>query len=317
MKYKHISRKFQGIITMILINFISFMVKITPEKFSYAFAHILAKIGFIVMKKHRRVALESLAIAFGTDKSQDEIEKIAFDSFEIMSKIAIEFMKFTEDTSLIDKYLRVRGIENLDRALAKGRGVVALSAHFGNFPLMLTKLSLQGYKIKTILRIMRDPWVNQYFHNKREGLGVGSIYTQPRKQCVEKSLETLRNKEILFIQLDQNFGTGGIFVDFFGKKAATAKGSIVFAFRTKAPIVPMFIYREKDNTQTVIIEPEVEILEGKDLDEKIQLNAQKLTVLLSTTFVNTLQIGAGFIGDGRQDQRKRKRSNEAQTYGTK
>jgi len=257
-----------------------FMAKIVPLNFAYALAHSLARISFVIATKHKRVAIEGLNIAFGKEKSKDEINKIAFSCFGTMAKMVIEFMIFTEKTSLIDKYLEVRGIENLDKALAKGRGVVALSAHFGNFPLMVMKLSVQGYKIHTILRIMRDPWVNNYFHKKREALNVGSVYTQPRKQCVEKSLEVLRNNEILFIQLDQNFGTGGVFVDFFGKKAATAKGSVVFALRAKAPIVPMFIYRNKDNTQTLVIEPEAETLEGNDLDETIQLNAQKLTNII-------------------------------------
>jgi KDO2-lipid IV(A) lauroyltransferase len=281
MKYKEISRFFESILTRIAIGFFNFTLKIIPnENFAYAFSRIIAKIGFVLARRQRRVALESLNIAFGLEKTKEEINRIAFDSFETMAKIAIEFMLFIENTSLIDKYLKVEGIENLDKALAKGRGVVALSAHFGNFPLMMVKLSMDGYKIATILRLMRNAWTNQYFEKKRDALGIRSIYTQPRKQCVEKSIETLRNKEILFIQLDQNFGTGGIFVDFFGKKAATAKGTVVFALRVKAPIVPMFICREENNIQRIIIEPEVELSEGESLEETIQINAQKLTKII-------------------------------------
>jgi KDO2-lipid IV(A) lauroyltransferase len=281
MHYKKISRFFQGILTRAAINFCSFLAKITTnEKIAYAFAHALAKVLFVLASKQRRIAFESLNIAFGKEKSKQEIEKIAFDCFENMAKMAIEFLLFLEHKHLIEKYLSVQGLENLDRALAKGRGVVALSAHFGNFPLMIVKVALKGYKFRTILRVMRDPWVNKYFEDKRASVGVGSVYTQPREQCVRDSLETLRNKEILFVQLDQNFGTGGIFVDFFGKKAATAKGTIVFALRAKAPIVPMFINRNPDNTQNIVIEPEVEITEGKDLEETIQLTAQKLTNII-------------------------------------
>jgi KDO2-lipid IV(A) lauroyltransferase len=97
---------------------------------------------------------------------------------------------------------------------------------------------------------------------------------------VEKSLEVLRQNKILFIQLDQNFGTGGIFVDFFGKKAATAKGPIIFALRTKAAVVPMFIYRENDNMQRLVIEPEVEISQGKDFPDTVCRTAQKLTDII-------------------------------------
>ena len=281
MSSKKVSRFIQGIITKIAIYICSFIAKVTPsEKIAYGLAHLLAKVTFTMATKQRRIAFDSLNIAFGKEKSQEEIRQIAFDCFENMSKMATEFMLFLQHRHLINKYVSVEGLENLDQALAKGKGVVALSAHFGNFPLLCVKLALKGYKIRTLLRVMRDPWVNKYFQDKRESIGVGSVYTQPRDKCVRDSLETLRNNEILFIQLDQNFGTGGIFVDFFGKKAATAKGTIVFALRAEAPIVPMFIYRNKDNTQHIVIEPEAEVLKGKDLEETIQLNAQKLTNII-------------------------------------
>jgi len=282
MQFRQISRRFQGFVTRKVIQFCSFTIKIIGEQRAYSFARILARIGFVLVVRHRRVAFESLSIAFAGEKSEKEIKKIAFDCFETMAKIIVELMLFIERPSLVNKYSTVEGIENLDRALAKGKGVVALSAHFGNFPLMLTKLSMDGYKVFTVLRHMRDAWADQYFHTRMEALGIGSIYIQPRKQCVEKSLEVLRKNQILFIQLDQNFGTGGVFVDFFGRKAATAKGPIVFALRTGAPILPMFIYRQKDNMQKVIIEPEVEISKGKDFEETVQINAAKLTKIIES-----------------------------------
>lgn len=315
MQYKEISRRFQRFIARKAIQFCSLIVKIIPERMAYDFAHLVAKVGYTFAIKQRRIAIESLTIAFGSQKTEDEIKKIAFDCFQTMAKIAIEFMLFTERPTLVDKYVSVEGIENLDKALAKGKGVIALSAHFGNFPLMLTKLSRDGYKTVAILRYMRDAWVNQYFHSRREALGVGSIYTQPRKQCVEKSLETLRNNQILFVQLDQNFGTGGVFVDFFGKQAATAKGPIVFALRTEAPIIPMFIYRDKNNEQKVIIEPEVEIQEGKDPEETIQLNAAKLTKIIES-YIRRYPADWGWI-HRRWKARPKEESNEDMSYGTK
>ena len=282
MQYKDLTRRFLRLIARTAIQFCSLIVRIIPESSAYDFARLVGRTAFVLAGRQRIIAIDSLTLAFGNQKSKEEIKQIAFDCFETMAKIAIEFMLFTERTILVDQYVTVEGIENLDKALAKGKGVIALSAHFGNFPLMLTKLSMDGYRTTAILRYMRDPWVNQYFHSRRESLGVGSIYTQPRRQCVEKSLEVLRNNQILFIQLDQNFGTGGVFVDFFGRQAATAKGPIIFALRTKAPIIPMFIYREKGNVQKVVIEPEVEILQGKDPEETIKINAAKLTQIIES-----------------------------------
>lgn len=282
MRYKEFSRQFRRFLARLGLQFCSLTASIIPQRFVYAFAHFLACIGFVLVTRHRKTALESLSVAFGNDKSPQEIKKIAFESFEAMAKNGVEFLAFLQRPYLIDAAVTVEGIAHLERALAKKNGVIALSAHFGNFPLLLTKLAKDGYAIHTLLRHMRDQWVDDYFSKRRAAVGVGSIFTEPRKQCVDKSMEVLRGNHILFIQLDQNFGTGGIFVDFFGKKAATAKGPIVFALRTGAAIVPMFIFREADNRQRIVIEPEVEIMQGADFDETVQRNAQRLTAIIES-----------------------------------
>jgi len=91
----------------------------------------------------------------------------------------------------------------------------------------------------------------------------------------------LRQNELLFIPLDQNFGNGGgVFVDFFGQKAATATGPVVFAMRTKAPIVPMFVIRQKDDTHKIMIEPPLKLEELTDDKEMIQRNTAKITQVI-------------------------------------
>ena len=99
--------------------------------------------------------------------------------------------------------------------------------------------------------------------------------------AVTDSLKVLRDNEILFIPIDQNFGSdGGVFVNFFGQKAATATGPVVFANRTKAPIIPMFIIHEDEDRHKVIIEPPLVLEEGRDEKETLYINTSKLTNLI-------------------------------------
>jgi lauroyl/myristoyl acyltransferase len=87
--------------------------------------------------------------------------------------------------------------------------------------------------------------VEKIFFEKRKAYGVHTIYSQPRNECVNNTIAALRNNELIFIPIDQNFGTGGIFVKFFGRQAATATGPVVLAQRTKAALIPCFILRQK------------------------------------------------------------------------
>ncbi len=251
-----------------------------PLPLLYKFTNFVGWMGFHLAVKQRQVALTSLKMAFGNEKPRKEIESIARGCFNSMAGTAVEFFMFMQYPERIRQFVEVQGLKHLDEALSKNKGVVAISAHFGSFPLLLSRLSLEGYKVHSLLRHMRDKRLDKLFEKKRDQMRVGSIYTQPRKECVDNSLRVLRNNEILFVQLDQNFGEGGIFVDFFGTKAATATGPIVFSMRTGAPIVPMFIYREDGPRHKIVIERAVEVKEGGSKDDRMFKTVAELTALI-------------------------------------
>jgi KDO2-lipid IV(A) lauroyltransferase len=199
-----------------------------------------------------------------------------------MAKAGAELIFLMDRPVFLRRRVEIIGREYLDTALYKGKGVILVSAHFGNFPLMMAKLRLEGYKIGGIMRPMRDNRVEKIFLAKRNRLGIKVIYSQPRKACVENSIRSLRNNELLFIPLDQNFGTGGVFVDFFGQKAATATGPVVLAQRTNATILPCFIVRQPDDTHKIIFEPPLTLEEGRTNQETIAINVQRLTNVIET-----------------------------------
>jgi len=280
MNKKELFRAFSYGFGRVIIGICDVSAKVVPLPLLYAFANLLGFLGFTFAGRHKRIAIESLSLAFGKEKSKKEIDQICRACFNMMSSAAVEFFMFMRYPERIRKFVEIEGAENLNKALAKGNGVVAVSAHFGSFPLLLSRLALEGYKVNSVLRRMRDEGLDNLFKKKRDRMGIGSVYTQPRKECVNDSLRVLRNKEVLFVQLDQNFGTGGIFVDFFGQKAATATGPIVFSMRTGAAIVPMFIYRVKGVRHKIVIEPEIPWEEGFSKDETTARMVQKLTTLI-------------------------------------
>jgi len=256
------------------------IVKLIPRRWLYGFAQQLSALGYVLAIKQRKLAQESLEIAFGGEKTKAEIEGIARDSFTYMVKSGFELIFMTDKPGLLKKRIGFKGKEYLDAALKEGRGVILVSAHFGNFPLMLSRLSQEGFKTAGIMRPMRDSRVEKIFLEKRKKFGVRTIYSQPRNTCVDSTIKALRQNEIVFIPIDQNFGTAGVFVDFFGQKAATATGPIIFAQRTKAKLLPCFIVRQPDDTHKIIFEPALELEEGSSPSETIRINIQRLTNII-------------------------------------
>jgi len=262
------------------LNTFSSIISVMPRVWIYGFADGLAKLGYRIALKHRKIALDSLGTAFRGEKSPKEIEDIARDCFSFMTRSGAELMFFADKPGQLKKHAVFEGKEHLDSALSRGKGVILVSAHFGNFPLLLMKLCVEGYAAGGIMRLMRDKLAESYFAKKRRRYGIKTIYSQPRNVCVEETIRSLRNNELIFIPLDQNFGTSGVFVDFFGAKAATATGPVVFAQRTKAALLPCFIVRQPDNTHKIIFEPELELKEGATSQETIALNIQRLTDII-------------------------------------
>ncbi len=280
MNFKKLSKSLSRFSAWFGLNICSLIVKIIPASYLYVFAENIASLAYIFAVKQRRIALDSLSIAFGQEKSQTEIEKIAKDCFIHMAKSAVELMFLMDKPFLLKERTYIAGKENLDKALSYGKGVILVSAHFGNFPLLLGRLAMDGYKAGGIMRPMRDARVEKIFLKKRDKFGVKTIYSQPRNECVNNTISALRNNELVFIPIDQNFGTAGVFVNFFGKKAATATGPIILAQRTKAALVPCFILRQPQDKHKIIFEPALELKEGQGIQDTILINIQRLTDII-------------------------------------
>ena len=240
-------------------------------------------VAFPFLIKQKRLTRESLVIAFAGEKSSREVDRIFHDCFRNVADGMMELMFCMEHSEWIPKMAFFEGKEHLDNALKQGKGAIAVSAHFGNFPLMLLYMVSQGYKTNAIIRPTRDQEIEKHFQSLRTRLGLNTVYSIPRKQCVDTSIRVLRNNEVLFIPLDQNFGSNsGVYVDFFGRKAATATGPIIFAMRTQAPILPVFAVRQKDGRHKIIIEPPLDVELKINDQETMVHNVSRITKVIET-----------------------------------
>ena len=276
-KFKKATGRFFGWLGLLVC---SLTIRFLPWRYIYNFAKVLAKIAFFLAFKQRRIALESLSIAFGQEKSVAELKHIARDCFTSMAKSGVELLFFMKRPHLLKRWVTLENKHILDEAFSKSRGVILVSGHFGNFPLMMLRLSLEGYQVAGIMRQMRDQRVERIFARLRNELGIKAIYSQPRKACVDTTIRSLKNNEIVCIQLDQNFGTGGVFVDFFNQRAATATGPVVFSLRTKAALLPCFIVRQNDDTHKIIFESEFDLKQEVNFDRTVLFNIQRLTAIV-------------------------------------
>jgi len=282
--FKDAKKKLERTLVRWAYYFFSWLFRVLPYSVIKAISGGLLVVVYFILHRMRKAAMSTLGIAFGKEKSQAELKKICEDCFYNAGRGVIEVGAFMARPSLIKETFSFEGNsrENLEAALKEGKGVIGISAHFGNFPLMLLYLAQMGYPTNAIIRPSRDEIVEKDFQAARSRLGLKTVHSYPREACVSQSLKALRDKELLVVLLDQNTGSkSGVYVDFFGQKAGTATGPMIFAMRTGAPLLPIFTLRNGDtDTHTLVIEKHF-YLEQKATDEEtVQHNVQKLTNII-------------------------------------
>ncbi|MDP2653340.1 MAG: lysophospholipid acyltransferase family protein [Candidatus Omnitrophota bacterium] len=254
------------------------LIRCLPLGAVSAIGFVAGCLFYICSSSQRRLARQTMAAAF-PDISRRERAGIARSFFINMPRGALETMWFSSHLSSLGN-VTVEGISHLDAALAQGRGVMAISAHFGNFPLLHLKLAQTGYPIYVMSRPMRDPAVGKYLNDLQSRCGIETIHSFPRKRAISETLAHLRGNHIVLIQMDQDFGDEGIMVDFFGRPASTPTGPVVLASRAGSPMVPMFIFRTGAGRHCVKILPAHEMVILGDQEATVKANVQALTGII-------------------------------------
>jgi len=253
-------------------------VRYLPLGCSYALGSLLGNLGFVLLSRHRRVSWQSLSLAF-PDWSFRRKLNVSHYYFSFAAQSILESFYFFRSPGKID-FFPVEGIEHLDAALAKNKGVVGVTAHLGAFPFLAWKLARMNYPVSIVARPFRDRYMGELFEKEIADTGVNIIYSYPRQRCVRNIFQRLKRNEIVIILTDQNFGTNGVWVEFFGKLAATPVGALLTAVKTGAALVPMYTVRTGMGRHANFILPEFKPLPFDDEDKQTLENSIRISKLI-------------------------------------
>lgn len=223
----------------------------------------LGAFAYRVTPRYRKAAMENLTEVYGDTWSKERIETVARDVFRHLGMTMVEFVRLPSTTSAdLMKIVRVNGEENMIEGLARGKGVLALTAHVGNFEMMAAACAARGYTISVIARDADDAQMNEVINAIRESKGYTVL---PRKVAARKSITALRRNELVGVLPDQN-NNRGIFVPFMGRLAASSPGPAFIALHSDAAILPIFVHRDSDNNHTIDVYPELNVKRTGDRD---------------------------------------------------
>lgn len=226
---------------------------------------------YAVAGRLRKKILLNLDLAFGTSMTAQHKQRIARDACaHFCANWAEMFFAAGSRLTRSMQTISITGKEHLEKALAHDHGVIAVSAHLSTYPFVGTRLTKEGYQFLMVVRDLESPSGSAMYDRCRELIELQALPTVPEKKFFKTALGLLRSNGILGIIADENKRHGGVFVDFFGRSASTAPGPAVLARRTGAAIVPMFIVRNPDDTQTIRIHEPVFCARSKNEQRDIQ-----------------------------------------------
>jgi KDO2-lipid IV(A) lauroyltransferase len=155
--------------------------------------------------------------------------------------------------------------------MAKGKGVIIVTGHFGNWEIMPITLKIKGYPGAVVGRRIYFEKYDRYLNSLRAYHGVNIIY---RDESPRKILKIIRSGGIVGIVADQDVDSvEGVFVDFLGREAYTPAGPAALAKVTGAALIPAFMIRQGSKHRLIFDRP-IELVDTGDKDKDLITNTQ-------------------------------------------
>jgi Kdo2-lipid IVA lauroyltransferase/acyltransferase len=246
-----------------------------PRSMARSCAGLLLAFFYHFTPRLRAVAARNLEMALPS-LGPPERARIVRGVYRSLARLLAEFSHFPALTPQnITNRVAFDGLENYDAALAKGRGVVFLTAHIGAWELGAFAHGLKGYRLNVIYRALDNPSLNQLINHYRS---LGGNRLIEKRESARGILAALARKETVGILADQNtLADEGVFVNYFGIPASATAGIARIALHSGAAVVPAFcLWDQKAKRFRIHFQPALEFSVSGDTERDVQSATQQM-----------------------------------------
>lgn len=222
-----------------------------------------------LMKSRKKVAQRNLELCF-PELSNEQRSQLLEDNFRTMGMMLIEtaLSWWASDASLA-KRVHYQGLEHLEAALAKGKGVILLTGHFTSMELGGRLIMLKN-PCYVMFRELNNPLFNAVMMQARTFHSEGIVLRDDPRPMVR----ALKKNKVVWYAPDQDFGRKmSVFATFFGVPAATVPATARLVKMSGATVIPFVPRREKDGSYTLSLSaPLTDFPSGDDLADAQVIN---------------------------------------------
>jgi KDO2-lipid IV(A) lauroyltransferase len=217
------------------VRVLTIFLSLVDVEASLRFACFLGDLLWKHYGRGRQRALENLRASF-PEESEEWIQRTGRRSFQQLAMLAVDVLLMPR---LVKKdnwrqYLRLTKAEYPKWMMQERKGLIMVTAHYGNFEIIGYLMSLFGFDIYSVARPLDNKYLNRFLYGVRQRRGLKLV---DKKGAAEMMPQIIEQGSTLGFIADQDAGRKGVFVDFFGRKASTYKSIGLLAITYNLPIV--------------------------------------------------------------------------------
>ncbi|NQT34229.1 lysophospholipid acyltransferase family protein [bacterium] len=233
------------------VQLIAWLFRWMPLRLARGVAAILSLILTHVIGLRKKVALDNLQHAF-PEKDERELKRIYAHCWRHFLYVGAEMARLPRmNDRLIERWIDLSQQSILKDELEKGKGVIVVSGHFGNWEWMGGAMSKIGFPVTYVVTSQTNQLVERWMNRMRESVGIEIVH---RRNAVRGVLSALKRNRAVAILCDQDAAEAGVFTSFFGRLASTPRGPALFSLKTGVPIVFTAAPRHRSGKYRIVFE---------------------------------------------------------------
>jgi KDO2-lipid IV(A) lauroyltransferase len=250
------------------------VVRRLPRPLVLALGRGLGRLWAAIDRRHRGVLVGNLRPSF-PDWDAGRLERVARAVYAHFGAVLLDllWMEGRSGEALL-RVVEFEGEEHYRAAASRGRGILYCTAHLGNWEIHAIAHAAKNEALSVVARPLDNPALDARLVALRRATGNTVIY---KRKALASVLRELRAGRAVAMLLDQNVqAEDGIFVEFFGRPAATTTVAAALALKTGCALVPVWTELRRDGRYVLHYEPAVEVRPDAERDAEIARLTQAL-----------------------------------------
>jgi lauroyl/myristoyl acyltransferase len=247
-----------------------------PERVAYGVARGAGAVAARISKKKTFVA-RNLAHITGKPANSPEVQTLVEEAFKSYARYWLETFRLVREGRefFLERFV-CKNEHHLDEVLGRGKGVVVVVGHLGNWDAGGAWVGARGNRLVTVAEVLRPRRMFEFFADHRARLGM-TIFAAERGATI-KLIKAVEEGAIVAILGDRDLKGRGPEVEFFGERVTLPAGPASVALRAGVPLLVAGVYgtQQPDGRRgwEAEISAPIELPEGRGPDAVKEITQQ-------------------------------------------